>query len=180
METHYKHTHSEERIKDFLVSCIDDNTAIVCIGTDKCIVDSLGPLIGTLLKKSGVSANVYGTLNNPVHALNVESISKIVSQKHGTVIAIDACLSNKKSVGTIECKEGSISPGKGIGKVLPNIGDYSIIGIVDSNDKDFMELVQNSRLSLIYNIAEIIAEGIILAIKEKEFVVEAALSESTN
>lgn len=37
-----------EGIKDF----IKDNTAIVCIGTDKCIGDCLGPLVGTILEEN--------------------------------------------------------------------------------------------------------------------------------
>lgn len=177
METHYKHTHSEERIKDFLVGCIDDNTAIVCIGTDKCIVDSLGPLVGTLLKEKGVPIDVYGTLNDPVHALNVAGIGSTISKKYSTVIAIDACLSNKRDIGTIECREGHINPGKGIGKDLPNIGDFSIFGIIDK-DRAFTDLVQDCRLSLAYNMANVIAGGISLAVKESEFNREAALANS--
>ena len=60
-------------------------------------------------------------------------------------------------------REGSITPGKGIGKFLPEKGDISIIGVVDSSDKEFHDLVQDTRLSLIYEMAEIICEGIILA-----------------
>ena len=38
--------------------------AIVCIGTDKCIADSLGPLVGTMLTKNNICIDVYGTLEN--------------------------------------------------------------------------------------------------------------------
>ena len=141
-----------------------NNAAIVCIGTDKCIIDSLGPLTGTLLMKENIKTDIYGTLEKPVHAMNLSEYVKNLKQKnYDCIIAIDACLSNKKNQGIIEVREGSITPGKGIGKFLPEIGDVSIIGIVDSSDKEFHDLVQDTRLSLIYEMAEVISKGLLNA-----------------
>ncbi|NLJ59261.1 MAG: spore protease YyaC [Tissierellia bacterium] len=163
IEVHYKNSFATIKIGNFLAEYIDD-AAIVCIGTDKCIVDSLGPLTGTLLMKGNIKADIYGTLDKPVHAMNIHDyVRKIKKKNYGRIIAIDACLSNKKNQGIIEVREGSISPGKGIGKLLPEIGDLSIIGIVDSNHKEFHDLVQETRLSLIYNMAEIISQGLLNA-----------------
>ena len=57
-----------EGIKDF----IKDNTAIVCIGTDKCIGDCLGPLVATILEENLFPLPIYGTISNPIHALNID------------------------------------------------------------------------------------------------------------
>lgn len=162
IEVHYKNSFASIKIGHYLGSQLTNNSAIVCIGTDKCIVDSLGPLVGTMLAKEEIPLDIYGTLDQPVHAMNLYDYVKIIKNKnYDNIVAIDACLSNKKNQGVIEIREGSITPGKGIGKMLPEIGDISIIGIVDSSDRDFHELVQETRLSLIYEMAEIICEGIV-------------------
>src|SRR5690606_31826424 len=50
---------------------------IVCVGTDRSTGDSLGPFIGSVLlrqKDKGFippSVSVYGTIHEPVHALNL-------------------------------------------------------------------------------------------------------------
>jgi len=161
IEVHYKNSFAAIKIGHYLRPQINRSSAIVCIGTDKCIVDSLGPLTGTLLSKENLTVDIYGTLDRPVHALNINDYMKIIRNKnYDRIIAIDACLSNKKNQGIIEVREGPITPGKGIGKILPEIGDLSIIGVVDSSDRDFHDLIQDTRLSLIYEMAEIICKGI--------------------
>jgi len=168
IEVHYKNNFAAIKIGHYIAEHICCNSAIVCIGTDKCIVDSLGPLVGTMLIKENVPIDIYGTLDKPVHAVNIgEYINIIKSKGYDNVIAIDACLSSKKCQGIVEVREGSITPGKGIGKSLPEVGDLSIIGIVDSSDKDFYNLVQDTRLSFIYEMSEVIAEGILTAINMK-------------
>lgn len=163
IEVHYKNSFAAIKIGNFLAGHMN-NAAIVCIGTDKCIIDSLGPLTGTLLMKEKIKADIYGTLEKPVHAININDYIKNLKRKnYDCIIAVDACLSNKKNQGIIEVREGPITPGKGIGKFLPEIGDVSIIGIVDSSDKEFHDLVQDTRLSLIYEMAEIICGGVLNA-----------------
>lgn len=165
LEVHHKNSFAAIKIGHYLSEYIENNIAIVCIGTDKCIVDSLGPLIGTMLSRGNLDIDIYGTLDKPVHALNLdEYIKKIKSKNYKNIIAIDACLSSQKKQGVIEVREGSLTPGKGIGKFLPDIGDISIIGIVDSSEKEFHDLVQDTRLSLIYDMAEVISEGISTAV----------------
>ena len=47
---------------------------VLCIGTDRVTGDSLGPLVGTFLHAYGSDRylSIYGTLDFPVHALNLE------------------------------------------------------------------------------------------------------------
>ena len=129
-----------------------DEVVFVCIGTDRSTGDALGPLVGTELVKRGYP-NVYGTLENPVHALNLEeTIHKLPKDK--TVIAIDASLGSFSDVGVVKYKHGPIYPGAGVGKNLPAVGDYSITGVV--NIGGFMEhfVLQNTRLSRVMRMAD--------------------------
>jgi putative sporulation protein YyaC len=134
-----------------------ENVLFVCIGTDRSTGDSLGPMIGTQLKKAGF--NVLGTLDEPVHAMNIEDIvSSLPEDKF--IIGIDACLGQVSSIGLIETAVGSVRPGAGVGKDLPKVGDAYITGIV--NVSGFMEyfVLQNTRLSLVMDMADKIVAGI--------------------
>lgn len=148
---------------EYLKEYIKENLVIVCIGTDKFIGDALGPLVGSILKCNNFPYPVYGTLHNPIHALNLNKSLTSINEKHKSsyIIAIDACLGT--NIGDIYIRDHPIYPGKGVGKSLRDVGDISIVGIVSKNDsKNF--LTSNSiRLSFIYDLADIIAKGILNA-----------------
>jgi putative sporulation protein YyaC len=136
----------------------NDDVIFVCIGTDRSTGDSLAPLVGTYLKKRGYK-NVYGTIDDPVHALNlVDVLSTLPKDKK--VIAIDACLGSLSSVGTFSVKNGALKPGGAVKKELPEVGDYSIYGVV--NVGGFMEyfVLQNTRLATVMRMAQTIAKSI--------------------
>src|SRR4029077_8257198 len=104
----------------------------------------------------------YGSLENPIHALNLaDKLSEIKSiYKNPFIIGIDACLGRLKSVGVIQMGMGPVKPGSGVNKDLPDVGDMHITGIV--NVSGFMEyfVLQNTRLHLIMEMAKTIAKGI--------------------
>lgn len=142
---------------------VNREIVFVCIGTDRSTGDSLGPLVGTLLEEETVSPFfVYGTLENPIHAINLkEQIDKIHKiHSNPFIIAIDACLGRLKSVGFIQIANGPIKPGAGVNKDLPEVGDINITGIV--NVSGFMEffVLQNTRLNLVLKMAKTIATSI--------------------
>jgi putative sporulation protein YyaC len=135
----------------------------VCIGTDRSTGDSLGPLVGTLLQEKSVAPfYVYGTLEDPIHAVNLEEKLAEIKEKHFRpfIIGIDACLGRLKSVGAIQVGQGPVKPGAGVNKELPEVGDMHITGIV--NVSGFMEyfVLQNTRLNLVLKMAKIIANSI--------------------
>ena len=150
-----------EGIKDF----IKDNTAIVCIGTDKCIGDCLGPLVGTILEENLFPLPIYGTISNPIHALNIDKRLEEINKLHpdACIIGIDACLGENKSIGEIHTRDYAIHPGKGVGKTLPDVGMASIIGIIDSSDNADFFSSRSIRLSLVLDMAKVISRGIIHA-----------------
>jgi len=135
----------------------------VCIGTDRSTGDSLGPLVG--YKISNIKyKNVYvhGTLDNPVHAKNLDEIMKHIFDiyKKPFVIAVDACLGRMDHVGCITVGEGSIKPGSGVNKQLTPVGDAYVTGIVNFGGfMDFLVL-QNTRLSVVMKMADLVSTGI--------------------
>ena len=135
-----------------------ENVWFVCIGTDRSTGDSLGPMVGTMLKQRGVK-NVIGTLHEPCHAMNMEERLSIIPED-AFVVAIDACLGSTGSIGKVRVKPEPLRPGAGVNKTLPTVGNACIHGIV--NVGGFMEyfVLQNTRLSLIMDMAEEIAAGI--------------------
>ncbi|MEM5767311.1 MAG: spore protease YyaC [Bacillota bacterium] len=135
---------------------------IMCIGTDRSTGDALGPLIGTRLKELGFTrASVYGTLDEPVHAANLTTFNELIlsTHPHALIVAVDACLGRLDSVGHVLLERGPIKPGAGVNKTLPAVGDIAVTGIV--NVGGFMEhfVLQNTRLSLVKNMAYMIAAG---------------------
>jgi putative sporulation protein YyaC len=169
--TYYTDERAHLKISEFLRQYSCDKCIILCIGTDRFIGDCLGPLTGTLLSKLSLTVPILGTLENPVHAVNLKStISHIKTHyRNYRVIAIDACLGTTQGIGYIQVKAGSIQPGRGVGKRLSHVGDCSIVGIVDeaveSEDYEYENYlkINNVRLGLVMKMSETIAKGIYCA-----------------
>jgi putative sporulation protein YyaC len=151
---------------------------ILCVGTDRSTGDCLGPLTGSYLKKfKNLSLNTIGDINNPVHASNLDNIIKKINDEYTSpfIIAIDAGLGKKSSVGYVDVKKGPLKPGTGVNKELTKIGDMHITGLV--NVGGYMEylVLQSTRLSIVMKMANVIAQGIkksILTIYQEKSVVE--------
>jgi len=139
------------------------SVVFVCIGTDRSTGDSLGPLVGYKLESnSNNNFFFHGTLKNPVHAKNLIDTIKLIETKYENpyVVAIDACLGQTDHVGYISIGEGSIKPGAGVNKELPPVGNMFITGIVNYGGfMDFLVL-QNTRLCMVMDMADIISNGI--------------------
>ena len=136
---------------------------VVCIGTDRSTGDSLGPLVGSLLSDFSLRhLKIYGSLDNPIHAKNLEENLAMIQQNHpkATIIAIDACLGKQNSIGTIITGIGPLKPGAAVQKQLPEVGDIHISAIV--NISGYMEyfILQNTRLSLVMQMAKQISQSI--------------------
>ena len=132
---------------------------ILCIGTDRIIGDCLGPLAGSMLKKAaGENLAVYGTLENTVHALNLQKINQEIKKKHHgqIIIAIDASFGSYERVGSIFVRPGCLKPGAGVRKNLPDVGDVAITGIANGESSSPYLDLQTARLSTISRMAETI------------------------
>lgn len=139
-----------EKIKDLEISKL----IFLCIGTDRVIGDSFGPLVGYKLKylfKDEQNIKVIGTLNNIICTHNISKIIKDINNTYpeSFLIAIDAALSNKNNIGKIVVSNNSINVGSGLNKSNIYVGDMSIKGIVSrrlSNPKHNFKLLQNTPL----------------------------------
>lgn len=142
---------------------VHQQIVFVCIGTDRSTGDSLGPLIGTHLHKYHYSGlHLFGTLDEPVHAMNLNDTIAEIDRLYDSpyIVALDACLGQVSSVGCITVADGPVKPGAGVQKELPPLGHMHITGIV--NVGGFMEyfVLQNTRLSVVMRMSEIISRSI--------------------
>jgi putative sporulation protein YyaC len=76
------------------------------------------------------------------------------------MLAVDACLGQAEQIGSIAIALGPVKPGAGVNKVLPAVGTLHITGTV--NVAGFMEylVLQNTRLSLVMQMARVISDAI--------------------
>lgn len=140
----------------------DKKPVILCIGSDLVLGDSLGPLVGTMLKNSKVNAYVYGTLTSTITAKEISYIKTDLKKFHpkSNVIAIDACVGESENVGLIRVINKGLKPGLGVNKFLGEVGDISIIGVVAEKSLKNETLFSGTRLNLVYKMAETIFYGI--------------------
>ncbi len=140
----------------------------LCIGSDRSTGDSLGPLVGYKLESNlgtqgfGCEPQLFGTLRQPVHAINLEETMHRIRTEYRdhVVVAIDASIGRHEHVGYITVGLGSLKPGLGVRKNLGAVGDIFITGIVGSGGAWEPLLLQNTRLSVVMELADCIYEGI--------------------
>ena len=137
----------------------------LCIGSDRVTGDCLGPYVGYQLFEhlDAHGIYIYGTLKEPVHALNLEKISRQIKLLHpdGLVIAVDASLGQKKHLGYVTIANGALYPGAGVQKELPPVGDIHITGIVNIAGMLEQLTLQTTRLSTVISLADTITQGIL-------------------
>ncbi|HIX24277.1 MAG TPA: spore protease YyaC [Candidatus Lachnoclostridium avicola] len=135
----------------------------LCIGTDRSTGDSLGPLIGYKLRSKRMkNVKVMGTLEKPVHAMNLEEYLKVAKWKYPDylTVAVDASVGNAEHVGYITLGKGPLKPGLGVSKELREVGDLFITGIVGSCAGHDPLMLQSVRLSVVMRLADRISESI--------------------
>lgn len=140
----------------------EQDIVLVCIGSDRATGDCLGPLVGYKLSKFHYpNLHIYGTLASPVHAKNLCGVLSEISLSHDNpfVIAIDASLGIANHVGYVTLGEGSLSPGIGVDKDLPSVGDIHITGIVNLSGVLNHMLLQTTRLDQVMSLADFICAG---------------------
>lgn len=154
-----------KKLKSLMVSHPKFSSSIVllCIGSDRSTGDSLGPLIGyKLSKRQNLNLTIYGTLAQPVHAINLkETLSEIYKRHpHSLIIAVDASLGSFSHIGYVTLGTGSLKPGLGVKKELPEVGDIYITGIVNFSGLLDNLLLQSTRLATVMNLADCISIGL--------------------
>ena len=141
-----------------------ETLVLVCIGTDRATGDCLGPLVGDYLQKMCPSrfASIFGNLSKPVHAINLKDTIRQIYLRYPNpfIIVVDACLGSAEHVGYVTLSNSSLTPGEGVCKCLPSLGNISITGIVDCYCKENITTIQNTHLYQVVKLADFIAMGI--------------------
>ena len=148
---------------------------VLCIGTDRSTGDSLGPLTGYKLRESRMQRiQIMGTLERPVHAMNLDRSMELVRLKYPNhvVVAVDASVGNQDHVGCITLGRGSLRPGLGVSKDLEAVGDIFIPGIVGGYSSQDPLMLQSVRLSVVMKMADYISRSVFLV---EQFLERAAL-----
>jgi len=137
----------------------------LCPGTDRSTGDCLGPLVGYKLTEQRVrNARVIGTLDSPVHALNLEcSVERIEKQySNAIIVAVDASVGNVEHIGYATLGRGPLRPGLGVQKNLDAVGDMFITGIVGATKDGDPFMLQSIRLSVVMRLADCISRSVLL------------------
>jgi len=144
---------------------------IVCIGSDLAIGDSLGPLVGSMLKfkTQGLGVFLYGTLSAPVTAKEIRYMRTFLKETHADrqVIAVDAAVGEEGDIGLIKIHDMPMMPGAGANKQLGALGDISIMGVVAEKSVANYGLLNTTRLNLVYTMAEIVSDGLAALLWER-------------
>ena len=169
MKDFAKYIYEEKEKNDYF------EIVFLCIGTDKLIGDSFGPLVGSKLEKmlemySIFNINIYGTLKKNINYTNIGKYINKIKKDHpnACIVVIDAALSKEINIGKIYVQRQKITIAKSLNKSKIEVGDISIKAVVGKNYKiskyNFLCL-QNISLNEVINLSEIVAEGIYEVIK---------------
>lgn len=142
-----------------------NGVVLLCIGTDRSTGDSLGPLLGYKLRGRKLrKIKVVGTLDRPVHAMNLEQSIAIVKAHYPdhAIIAVDASVGSVEHIGCITLGKGALRPGLGVCKDLRAVGDICITGIVGSYGSFDPLMLQSVRLALVMQMVDYLCESVIL------------------
>ena len=142
----------------------DKMPVVVCIGSDLAVGDSLGPIVGSMLKykTQGLHAYIYGTLALPVTAKEIAYIRRFLKETHADrqIIAVDAAVGAEGDIGLLRLNRAPLYPGAGAKKKLGAIGDISMLGIVAEKSVANFSLLNTTRLNLVYGMAEQISDAL--------------------
>ena len=149
--------HLDRLIREEMAAKGKDGIMFLCIGTDRSTGDSLGPLVGHMLR----SRRLKGAA---VHAMNLDLYARYIRLHYPdyVVVAIDASVGSLDHVGYATLGRGALQPGLGVSKELQAVGDIAITGIVGGVGSRDPVMLQSVRLSMVMKMADCICESIFL------------------
>ena len=144
---------------------------VICIGSASVLGDSLGPMVGDLLRdKYNVRAFVYGGIRQPVNGINYAKYLSHVKEKHkgSFVFAVDACVGDSKDIGKVKISTSGVSAGGALNKNLARAGDIGILGVVAARQSDNLAALMNVNYNFVSQMSEGIAKrlaGVLVGIE---------------
>lgn len=143
----------------------------ICIGTNKIVGDSFGPIVGEILKRNlkQNKIQVIGDLTNNINATNIVKNMKHIECVYSNpyIISIDSALSNSIEPGNVFIVKKGLVPGSALNKKNISIGNIAIKGIVAKDEKNLIKNYYNLKnvdykliLKFSKNISKIILQSI--------------------
>jgi len=161
---HHSDTDFQVAFETALTTCMPltgQNTILLCVGSDRHILDCFGPMVGTMLLEKNVLLPVYGTLNEPLHAKNLVTRMETINLRHPNSLhlAIDASLGTEEEIGFLRIRQGALLPGRALARRLPPIGHYAVTGVV-GNRMDTNKRLHSGSLNHVYSMAKVLSHTI--------------------
>lgn len=131
---------------------------VVCFGTPTVNGDSFGPRVGSFLKENNLPCFVYGTLENPVTARNMEEYISFVRRVHegDVILSVDASLGKCERVGKIAVRTDGVCPA-GIKGEKRRFGDVGVLGVVGDKDTDHISALLTANIDKVSKMADKVA-----------------------
>lgn len=143
------------------------DVVILCIGTNKLIGDSIGPIVGQKLKEEKMKEkiSVYGDLKQSINFKNAKTVLEKIfkSYQKPFIITIDSALGTERMVSKIVVNKGIIRIGKSLGRSICYPSHITIKGVVGENKNtydDNIKILNEVEPELIWNLSNIMVEGI--------------------
>lgn len=142
---------------------------ILCVGSDKVIGDSLGPVVGDMLINDlNIGAVVYGRTGANVNSVNIARYDKFIKRYHKNafIIAVDACLGQQNDIGKIKMKNDGVAAGLAVGRTDIRVGNLGFVGVVGAISSDNMDALRRVDCDIIVKLAATIATKISSLLKK--------------
>jgi len=155
------------------------NIIFLCIGTNKVIGDSIGPIVGTNLKKDlknnlkfkgnlnfDNNIKIIGDMSNNISYNNIEDNIKNLknTSKDNFVIVIDSALSSENNIGKIFVHNRGLKYAESLKRNNEIIGDMSIKAVVGKNTQNRFKnfkILKNISFQRVITMSNIVSKGII-------------------
>jgi len=164
---HYREADALPVLTEALESIINKSALepiFFCIGSDRHLLDSFGPLTGSMINEHYPDAVVCGTLDEPLHARNLPIRVMAAKREHPSCIeiAIDASLGKYDEIGVINLRQGPLLPGKALAHRLPPVGHYALTGVVGAyREKAGNRAHDPVGLANIYHLSQLVSTAIV-------------------
>ncbi len=143
------------------------DVVILCVGTNKLIGDSIGPVVGQKLKEEKMKEKicVYGDLKESINFKNAKTVIENVFKTYQKpfIITIDSALGTQTMISKIVVNKGIIRIGKSLGRSICYPSHITIKGVVGENKntyEDNIKILNEVEPELIWNLSDIMVDGI--------------------
>lgn len=144
----------------------NNEIVFLCIGTNRVIGDSIGPIVGTNLKKkidNNRNIKVFGDLENNICYENIKEYITKLSTCKSLIVVIDSALSNQENIGKVFVQNKGLKYGESLYKNNSIIGNISIKAVVGKNAynkfKNF-KVLKNTSINRVIYLSNIVSNGI--------------------